>query len=675
MFRMSEADGGWRMADRQNAVARAREADRGSGIADRSSAVARPAASSGAPRKKSEWVAIRGALFCLGIIFAVNACTTTGERAPERAGTSRQFEQAERLSREGNASEAARLFEQLALQSPGELRDRMLLRSAKEYLRADDTDRATAALKQVSTTLPTRDFATRAIVAADLALRAQRPDRALAELNQIPQPFPQDSLSEILALRSKALFASNRPAAGVMAALDRERTLSSQQDQRANQRLIWEGLQRSASGNADFTPPAGASSVVAGWLDLGRAALVAARNPFTAKDDLGAWRARYPTHPANSFLNEEVLPQLGVGLEYPPQIALVLPLSGRQAGNGIPVRDGFMAALLQQDPSRRPVVNVYDSAAMGAMTAYRRAVADGAQFVVGPLLKDDVTALAASNEVSVLTLALNQTGETTSPGLLFQFALDPEEEARQVAQRLAADGRMRGLVLLPNDDWGQRVFRAFDTELKTLGGTIAGMRFYDTDSRDYSTPITQLLLIDESRARANALSSVLGQRLEFEPRRRGDAQFIFMGAFPSQGRSLRPALRFHMAGDLPIYTTSHIYEPDTQANTDINGVMFPHIPLVISPDSVSADLRSTLNKYWPARARSSSRLYAFGFDAYRLVPLLKAGQFGSSHAVPGMTGMLSVESKGRIRRALDWARVVNGKPEPMDAPQATTSVN
>ena len=52
------------------------------------------------------------------------------------------------------------------------------------------------------------------------------------------------------------------------------------------------------------------------------------------------------------------------------------------------------------------------------------------------------------------------------PGLLFQFALDPEEEARQVAQRAVADGRMRGLVLLPNNEWGQRVFRAFDSEIK-----------------------------------------------------------------------------------------------------------------------------------------------------------------------------------------------------------------
>jgi uncharacterized protein len=623
-----------------------------------------------------KWLTIRPWICCAFLVLAANACTTTDTPGTQRPTTNRQYEQAERLSREGKPLEAAKQFEQIALQSSGELRDRILLRAAREYLRADDVDAATATLKQVSAQLPSRDFANRALVSAELSLRAQRPDRALSELNQIPQPLPQELLSDILSLRSRALFALNRPAAGVMTALDRERTLASPQDQRANQRLIWEGLQRSASANADFTAPAGSNSVVTGWLDLGRAALIAARNPFTAKDDLAQWRTKYPTHPANSFLNEEVLPQLGVGLEYPPQIALVLPLSGRNATSGIAVRDGFMAALLQQESARRPQLNVYDSATIGATTAYQRAVAEGAQFIIGPLMKDDVTALAASNEVSVLTLALNQVADesASTPALMFQFALDPEEEARQVAQRVAADGRMRGLVLLPNDDWGQRVFRAFDSELKTLGGTIAGMRFYDTASRDYSTPITQLLLVDESRARANALSSIIGQRLEFEPRRRGDVQFIFMGAFPSQGRSLRPALRFHLAGDLPVYSTSHIFEPDTQANNDLNGVLFPHMPLVISPDSVSTDLRTTLSKYWPARARSNSRLYAFGFDAYRLVPLLKAGKFGSSNAVPGMTGLLSVDAKGRIRRELDWARVSEGQPVPLDPARVTSSL-
>lgn len=587
---------------------------------------------------------------------------------PETPGAAadRQVGQAEALSRKGDYKGAARAYEALAAQSPGDLRDRFLLRAAREYVRADDTAQATSLLNQVSTSLPRADYGLRSLVTAELALRAGRGDKALAELDRIPQPIPSELSADVLEVRARSLFALNRPAAAISAALDRERLLTSKDDIRANQRIIWQGLQKSAAGNADFTPPAGASQTLAGWLDLGRVALVTARNPFSANEDIAQWRSRYPTHPANSLLSEDVLPQLSVGLDYPTQIALILPLSGRQQAAGMAVRDGFLAALLQQEASRRPMLNVYDSAEMGATTAYRKAVTDGAQFIVGPLTKDEVTAIASSGEVSVLTLALNQTAENTAPpSLLFQYSLDPEEEARQVAQRVTADGRMRGLLLLPNNEWGQRVFRAFDNELKTLGGQIAGMKFYDPSARDFSQPITELLLINESRARANSLFATLGTRMEFEPRRRGDAQFIFVGAQPVQGRSLRPGLKFHLSDDLPIYATSDIFEPDAQANNDLEGVIFPDMPWVISPDAASTQLRSALTRHWPVRARGRGRLYAFGFDACRIVPLLKAGQFGSSHAIPGMTGLLSIDEKGHVKRELDWAKVSGGRALPL----------
>lgn len=605
----------------------------------------------------------------LGLLLVLIAACETQPTQTERPAANRQLAQAERLSRDGDHAAAAQAYEALAAQSPGELRDRLLLRAAREHVRAGQSDNANRLLSQVSTSLPSADFALRAQIVAELALLNNRPDRALAELDRIPQPLPKDAAAEVLALRARALFATNRPAAAVTTALERERTLGSPQDVRANQRLIWNGLQQSAASNADFTPPPGAGPTVVGWLELGRAALVAARNPFTATDDLAEWRERHPSHPANELLTQDVLPSLGVGLEYPSQIALVLPLSGRQQAAGVAVRDGFLAALLQQDLSQRPLLNIYDSAELGATTAYRRAVEEGAQFIVGPLTKDEVAAIAAPGETTVPTLALNQLPDgATAPAFLFQYSLDPEEEARQVAQRVVTDGRSRGLVLLPNNEWGRRLFSAFDTELQTLGGQIAGMRFYDPSERDYSGPIRALLLMDESRARANALSAALGSRLEFEPRRRGDAQFVFIAAQPVQGRSLRPALRFHLADDLPVYATSDIFDGASQANQDLEGVMFPDMPSVVSPDAVSTELRTTLNRHWPARARGrGGRLYAFGFDAYRLVPLLKAGKFGRQHATPGMTGLLSADDKGRVHRELDWARISDGKAVPLAA--------
>ena len=259
--------------------------------------------------------------------------------------------------------------------------------------------------------------------------------------------------------------------------------------------------------------------------------------------------------------------------------------------------------------------------------------------------------------------------------MLFQFSLDPEEEARQAAHRIIADGRTRGLALLPNNEWGQRLYRSFESELRALGGNVVGVKYYDTSARDFTDPIARLLLIDESRTRANALASTLGQRFEFEPRRRSDAQFIFLGAFPAQGRSLRPALRFYLGDDLPVYATSDIFETDAQGNSDIDGVIFPDMPWVISPDAVSTDLRTALTRYWPARARGRGRLYAFGFDAYRIIPLLKAGRFGKQNAIPGMTGVLSVDEHGKIKRELDWARVSDGKPVPLGTLPSANVVN
>ena len=142
---------------------------------------------------------------------------------------------------------------------------------------------------------------------------------------------------------------------------------------------------------------------------------------------------------------------------------------------------------------------------------------------------------------------------------------------------------------------------------------------------------------------------------------------MFVGAQPVQGRSLRPALRFHLAEDLPVYATSDIFEPDAQANNDLEGVIFPDMPWVISPDAVSTQLRTALSKHWPVRARGRGRLYAFGFDAYRIVPLLKAGKFGSAHAIPGhdrpavdrrAKAACAASSTGRASRG--------GKPTPLE---------
>jgi len=129
---------------------------------------------------------------------------------------------------------------------------------------------------------------------------------------------------------------------------------------------------------------------------------------------------------------------------------------------------------------------------------------------------------------------------------------------------------------------------------------------------------------------------------------------------------LRPHLRLRLPADMPVYTTSHIYEPATTANKELEGILFPDMPWMIAPDEASNQLRTSLQKYWPTRAREQSRLYAFGFDAYRLIPRLQPGEVNSNVTLAGLTGRLELESNGRVHRDLGWARIVSGQPQPAE---------
>src|SRR5581483_9006622 len=90
----------------------------------------------------------------------------------------------------------------------------------------------------------------------------------------------------------------------------------------------------------------------------------------------------------------EIAPAAPIGSE--TQIALLLASRGPYAGAAEMVRDGFLAALYAQTGTK-PSVRIYDTGGSpdAVRQAIRRAVSDGASFVVSPLQKDLVAATAS----------------------------------------------------------------------------------------------------------------------------------------------------------------------------------------------------------------------------------------------------------------------------------------
>ncbi|HEX4647223.1 MAG TPA: penicillin-binding protein activator [Steroidobacteraceae bacterium] len=356
--------------------------------------------------------------------------------------------------------------------------------------------------------------------------------------------------------------------------------------------------------------------------------------------------------------------------EVGPHIALLLPITGRTAAAASSVRDGFLTAYYQNGPLERPRVRVYDTGTQSVAEALALATRQGADFIVGPLTREEVVAAADVSAAHAPLLALNfLPADRPAPPQFYQYALSPEDEARLAARRILDEHHRRGVALVPVGDWGDRVLAAFKQELLAGSGELLATATFDASRTDYSGPIKEVLGISDSTARFKHLEAALGTKLQFEPRRRGDIEFIFAPAQAGTERLLRPQLRFHYAGDIPTYATSDAFEPDVRANEELDGLMFPDMPWILGGDLADA-VRSVTRAAWPSGGPLRGRLFAFGFDAFRLAQALRRRGVGGNLSVEGLTGRLSLDAERRVRREISWAQVHNGELRILPAPGA-----
>jgi outer membrane PBP1 activator LpoA protein len=592
------------------------------------------------------------------VAFVATGCTSM-----QPTDTQPTASTARKMAAEGDHVSASREYLNLAVNSKGDQRQRYLIFAMGELYLANDLDGAERIMNQIGTDIADSNLEVWAEITAVFQLARNEPEAALAALNRVTSTANKVTASRILTLRSDALFQLDRPEAAVLNLLKREGLLTSNEAIEGNRRLIWSGLQTAGPAINPDTEQTRQDPVLAGWMQLGYLAYINRSSIGKLRESLSEWQQRYPGHPASGKLLEDVLANLGALSNYPDRVALLLPLSGPQQAIGEAIRDGFMAAHYDLGAeTARPEVFVYDTARNGAAAAFQNAILNGTGFVVGPLLKDEIAEVAAIAD-GVTLLALNYvTLETESNADIYQFALSPEDEARAVADRAADEGMLNAVALVPDNNWGERVLDAFRERLQQRGGTLLSARAYPTDAADFSQPIREILLLNESYARRDRLAANIGKTVEFEPRRRQDVDLVFLGANPTVAKLLKPQLRFHYAGGLPTFATSAIFQPGSENATDLNGIMFPDIPWLLDPDQTAQESQRTLERYWGATATRGARFYAMGYDAYYLTAILQGAPSRSAVLIEGMTGTLTLDKDGQLHRGLKWARIDRGQP-------------
>jgi len=229
------------------------------------------------------------------------------------------------------------------------------------------------------------------------------------------------------------------------------------------------------------------------------------------------------------------------------------------------------------------------------------------------------------------------------------------------------DGRRQVISLVPDTAWGSRVLAAFEQQFISLGGELLASEQYANNSADFKAPIQRALNLDASKSRHRALERLLGKKLNFEPRRRQDVDAIFVLGFPRQARQLKPQLRFHRAGDIPVYSTSHVFaaSPDPSLDRDMDGLFFCDIPWVLDYEGRWTEQRELLHAIWPNRSQRFQRLFALGYDAYQLGPWLESLNMPGFAYFSGATGILTLDQNKQLHRALEWAQFRKGRPQPI----------
>jgi outer membrane PBP1 activator LpoA protein len=313
-----------------------------------------------------------------------------------------------------------------------------------------------------------------------------------------------------------------------------------------------------------------------------------------------------------------------------PHVALLMPArSSGLAKAAEAVTLGFTAAA-KTDAAPTLPIRVYGVAGSpeSAILEYRRAVANGARLVIGPLTRDAVTALASRGRITVPTLALNvPDGDYPLPPRLYVLSLHVEAEAAQVAQLAIADGRQRALTVAAGTPLLRRVHQAFVEAFRRLGGRIVEEYAYDADPTALAT-----------------LRKAL---------RASGADMAFLALDYAEARLVRPYL-----GALPAYATSQIHpgQAAPPAGHDLGGVRFLDMPWLLQPDHAAVMLypRSQFGQ-----DADLERLYALGIDACRIGAALLKGD--AVAALDGVTGQLRLEPDHRYARMLTGAEFSEGR--------------
>ncbi len=158
------------------------------------------------------------------------------------------------------------------------------------------------------------------------------------------------------------------------------------------------------------------------------------------------------------------------------RVALLVPLSGPNGGVGRSIANATQLALLDTR-SERVRITTYDTA-LGAAAAAQRAIGEGNRLILGPLLADDVRAVAPIARAAKVPVISYSNDVSVAGGGAYLLGYTPAQSIDRVVGYARTSGMTRFAGLVPAGVYGQRASTSFLRSVEQAGGQVVSIQTY-----------------------------------------------------------------------------------------------------------------------------------------------------------------------------------------------------
>lgn len=429
----------------------------------------------------------------------------------------------------------------------------------------------------------------------------------------------------------------------------------------AMQLLLWQHLiQLAPEEMAQLTQQARPRAQA--WLELLQTALAFHGDQASMQQAFQNWQSRHPSMPAITDLPEAITSLAQTQPFQPARLGVILPLSGPMKALGESVQLGLIAA--STDATRKLI---FIDSQQDANTIYQALQNAKVDFVVGPLLREDVDKVQALPEWPWPTLFLNsKPQDKTAAANQFYFALSVEDEAVQMVELFRQKQYQHPVLIHAVNPIGQRMAQQFREQWQQQNGKPVESYSYSSQD-ELRQLINTFLETSASTERVKELEKLSGRPVKAEMHSRLDVDAIYILADPAQTRLFKPFIDVTVsptAPALPVYASSrsHSLAIDRTDIRDLSGMTLTEMPWLL-PMQPKPALRTEYDQLFAEQDETQQRLFAMGHDAMQLISRLKQQQQFPALVFHGLTGHLRLTEQQQIQRQLTLAQYRRGKLE------------